>query len=320
MRPALRVAWLACPCLVAVAASAQCRWEVPDVSLRIGTAVWTGSRFVAVGWDASGQLVATSSTGIDWTVVLRFSLPSEPQLAWDGREFLAIMPPLAWRSPDGVTWIEVPTDFGYLNPRFLTFAGDRFFAFCPPFLWGAGELKASQDGQHWSVVEQPRLGDVFRVIYTGSLFVAVGGPNPWVDTSPDAVSWSAQPLPPAVGAYPYLDDVAWDGRSLVAVGMSGLIVTSPDGLVWSVQNSGVLSSLYAVARTTDGFVCGGEGGTVLASADGTLWRTESVPTQSIVVRLVAAGERTLAVTSDGSVLVRTCEQLHRPRRHLLHSP
>ena len=284
------------------------------------TAVWTGSHFVTLGWDTSGQLVATSETGLDWTVALRFSLPSNPMLAWDGRELFAMMPPQVWRGLDAVTWIEVPTDFGNLNPRFLTFAGDRFFAFCPPFLWGAGQLKASPDGKHWSIVEQPRLGDVFQVISTGSLYVAVGGPNPWVDTSRDTVSWSAQLLPPAGGAYPYLHDVAWDGRSLVAVGMSGLIVTSSDGLVWSVQSSGVSTSLYAVATTTDGFVCGGEGGTLLASADAMLWRSEGVPTQSTIVRLVAAGHRTLAVTSDGSVLVRTCEQLHRPRRHLVHLP
>jgi hypothetical protein len=311
---------LACPCLVAVVASAQCRWEAPSGSLRIGNAVWTGSRFVAVGRDASGQLVATSATGIDWTVVLRFSLPSLPMLAWDGRQFLALIPGQAWRGVDAATWIEVPTDFGYLEPRFFTFAADRFFAFEPPLWWGAGELWASQDGEHWSIVQQPRLGDVFRVIYTGSLFVAIGGPNPWVDTSPDAVSWSAQSLPPEAGAFPYLYDVAWNGRAVVAGGKDGLIVTSLDGLVWSVQSSGVSASLYAVAATSDGFVCGGEGGTVLTSADGALWRPETVPTQSTIVSLVAAGTRTLAVTSDGSVLVRTCEPVHRLSRHLGHSP
>ena len=320
MRSALRAVCLVFACLMAVAASGQCRWEMPSVPIRLTTAVQTESHFVALGWDTSGKLVATSETGIDWAVALRFSLPSEPMLAWDGRELLAMMPPQAWRGLDAATWIEVPTDFGYLYPRFLTFAGDRFFAFEPPLWWGAGELWASQDGQHWSIVEQPRLGGVFQVIYTGSLFVAVGGPNPFVDISPDAVSWSAQSLPPEVGANPYLDDVAWNGRSLVAVGMHGLIVTSPDGSVWNVQSSGISVSLYAVASTTDGFVCGGEAGTVLASADGTLWRAESVPTQSIIVSLVAAGDRTLALTSDGGVLVRTCEESHRPRRNLVRSP
>lgn len=320
MKLVLNAVWLACYWLAPLTASAQCRWEAPNVSLHLGTAAWTGSQFVAVGWDGSDHLVATSATGTDWSVILRFSLPSVPMLAWDGREFLAMLPPQAWRGLDAATWIEVPTDFGYVNPRFLAFAKDRFFAFSPPAFFGAGTLKVSEDGQHWSIVDQPRLGEVTDVIYAGGLFVAVGGPNPWVDTSLDAVSWSAQPLPPAVGPYPYLDEVAWNGRSLVAVGMSGLIVTSPDGLAWSAQSSGVQASLYAVASTTDGFVCAGERGTVLASPDGTLWRTEDVPTQAMIVRLITAGERTLALTADGGVLVRTCEALHRPGRHLVHPP
>lgn len=320
MRSALESACCACGCLIAVAASAQCRWEAPSIPIRLTTAVWTGPQFVALGWDAHGQLVATSATGIDWTTALRFSLISVPMLAWDGRELLAMMPPQAWRGIDPVTWMEVPTDFGSINPLRLTFAGDRFFAPIPYSLWGRGGLKASQDGQNWQLLEQPLVGGVSQVIHTGNLYVAVGGPNPCVATSPDAVAWSAQSLPPAVGPNPYLDDVAWNSRSLVAVGMNGLIVTSPDGSVWSVQSSGVAASLYAVVSSPDGFVCAGEGGTVLASADGTLWRAESAPTQSLIVTLVAAGDRTLALTSDGGVLVRTCEQVHRPRNHLGRSP
>jgi len=310
---------LVCSWLIAVAATGQCRWEATSASLHFSEAVWTGSRFVGLGQDAGGAFVAASVKGTDWTVTARYSEPPSGLLAWNGHELLGIIAPRAWTSPDAVTWTELTTDLGYLQPTFLTWARDKFFAYRPPLWWGAGNFLISADGAQWSLVNAP-LAEERAVTHTGSQYVAVGGPQPCVGTSPDAITWTAQPLPATVGAYPYLNDVTWDGRLLVAAGNDGLIVTSPDGTAWTSQDSGVSASLHAVAVTPDGFVCGGENGTLLTSRDGVNWRQEAAPTQVLIVHLIAGGSSTLAIDANARLFARSCEARRMIRRHLTRLP
>jgi photosystem II stability/assembly factor-like uncharacterized protein len=169
------------------------------------------------------------------------------------------------------------------------------------------------------MVDRP-VAEVRAVTYTGSQYVAVGDPEPYVGTSPDGISWTVQALPAAVGAYPYLDDVTWNGQLLVAVGYDGLIVTSDNGTTWTSQDSGVSVWLYSVAVTPDGFVCGGENGTLLASHDGVTWRPEPTPTKAAIIHVVAGGYRTLAIDGNNRLFVRSCEALRRIRRHLSRFP
>jgi len=310
---------LVCSWLIAVAAMGQCRWEPANASATFSTAVWTGSRFVGLGWDTDGYFVAVSPTGIDWTVTTRYT--GGGLLAWNGHELMGIIAPNLWTSPDAVTWTEVTTDWDYLQPVFLTWAGERFFAFVPPLWWGGGALMSSADGADWSQVTAPvELAEVGGVVFTGSQYVAVGGEGPWVYTSPDAISWTSQPLPAAVGDTPYLRAVTWNGRLLVAVGDNGLIVTSPDGTTWTLQESGVSVGLDSVAVTSDGFVCSGDNGTLLMSHDGVTWQPEAAPTQNVIFQLIAAGSNTLAIDDTNHVFVRSCEERTTIRRHLSRPP
>ena len=319
MRRALQVVSVVCSWLVAFVATGQCRWEAASASLHFSDALWTGSRFVGLGSDANCPFVALSATGIDWTVTTRYSAMQRGLLAWDGHELLGILAPKAWASPDAVIWTEFTTNLGVVQPTFLTWAGDRFFAYRPPVFWGAGSFLMSADGAQWSMVHA-LLAEVRAVTHTGSQYVAVGGPGPYVGTSPDGISWTAQELPASVGAYPYLNDVKWNGRLLVAAGKDGLIATSDNGTTWNSQDSGVSVSLYSVAVTPDGFVCGGENGTLLTSQYGVTWRPEPTPTKAVIVHLVAGGYRTLAIDGNSRLFVRSCEPLRRIRRHLSRLP
>jgi hypothetical protein len=71
-----------------------------------------------------------------------------------------------------------------------------------------------------------------------------------------------------------LNDVAWNGTVLVAVGDSGDIITSPNGTadIWSTADSGVTGSLAGVTWANSQFVVVGAGLTVLTGdVTGTNW-------------------------------------------------
>jgi hypothetical protein len=69
-----------------------------------------------------------------------------------------------------------------------------------------------------------------------------------------------------------LNDVAWTGTNFVAVGDSGVILTSPDGVDWAEQASGTDVDLNAVAADGTDVVAVGYDATVLLSIDdGQTW-------------------------------------------------
>jgi hypothetical protein len=51
----------------------------------------------------------------------------------------------------------------------------------------------------------------------------------------------------------------------VAVGTQGTILTSPDGRVWTAQQSGTAKNLWSVAWSGSQLVVVGRGGTILTS-------------------------------------------------------
>ena len=57
----------------------------------------------------------------------------------------------------------------------------------------------------------------------------------------------------------------------VAVGGSGTILTSSDGISWTSRTSGISNSFYGVTYANSTFVAVGDSGTIITSSDGTSW-------------------------------------------------
>ena len=71
-----------------------------------------------------------------------------------------------------------------------------------------------------------------------------------------------------------LNNVTFGNSQFVAVGASGTILTSPDGVTWIGRKSGTSFNLYGATYGTVGnglFVVVGDGGIVLNSPDGITW-------------------------------------------------
>jgi hypothetical protein len=68
-----------------------------------------------------------------------------------------------------------------------------------------------------------------------------------------------------------LNDVAWNGSLFVAVGDLGKIVSSPDGITWTLRTSGSTQRLNGVTWDGSRFLAVGDGGTILSSSNGSSW-------------------------------------------------
>ncbi len=112
--------------------------------------------------------------------------------------------------------------------------------------------------------------DLIRVsCKTGSLRSQAAVPSSQgpAHTEPGAVWEWRNPLPTGN----HLQSVAASDSSFVAVGSYGTVVTSPDGVAWTRQDSGLSLDLRGVAWNGIMYVSVGDGGTIITSPDGEVW-------------------------------------------------
>ena len=99
-----------------------------------------------------------------------------------------------------------------------------------------------------------------------------------------------------------LSDVAYGAAKYVAVGDFGTIVSSPDGLTWTQQNSDTLAALHAVTFADGLFVAVGDFGTILTSTDGETWSHATVPDFTALLGVTRGSGLYIAVGDQGRIL------------------
>jgi hypothetical protein len=188
-----------------------------------------------------------------------------------------------------------------------------------------GIIITSRDGDTWTPQTSGTKSFLHSVAWTGSRFVAVGGPTDKVSgsttilTSPDGTAWT----PHDVGMTNVLFSVEWTGSQLVAVGGlprndsgSAIILTSPDGETWTARESGVSGEgelLGDVAWTGSRFVAVGYPGIVLTSPDGVTWTSRESGTAQNLPSLAWTGGRLVAVGDSGTILTSPDGETWTPR-------
>jgi photosystem II stability/assembly factor-like uncharacterized protein len=99
--------------------------------------------------------------------------------------------------------------------------------------------------------------------------------------------------------------VAYGNNTFVAVGSNGIILTSPDGIVWTPINLlGYQNYFFAVTYGNGKFVAVGSGGTVLTSTDGVYWTTTYMDsgTTDNLYGVTCGNGKFVAVGSGGTIL------------------
>jgi hypothetical protein len=123
----------------------------------------------------------------------------------------------------------------------------------------------------------------------------------------DALTWYRRDT----GIPHILNDVIWGGTQFLAVGNSGTIMTSPDGIEWTPQESGTDVRLNGVFSDLYNYFVVGDGATILFSDSGVDWTTKHTGAdeiwlqgvtgsllQLVVVGKVAGPNSAYALTSE----------------------
>jgi hypothetical protein len=250
------------------------------------SAIWTGTKFVAIGYDIDGA----DQTGKIMT------------------------------SPDGVTWVSTsttgaPKDVAWNGSLLVAVGYDQSYM---PYAW-----VSSNGGTTWtrSALPSSIIGGLFGVEWHAGLglFVAGGmgpsrafGTTCGIATSPDGVTWTAATTPAGMGT---VRKVNTNGTLLVAVGhtsagteTAGAICTSTDGRNWTLQNfsGGVLHSVVyasgqwvACGKTSAGVLTAG--GVWTSTDNGATWTSRTIDSGALYGMASASGTFvTVGLTTAGS--------------------
>src|SRR5439155_10798304 len=106
-----------------------------------------------------------------------------------------------------------------------------------------------------------------------------------------------------------LRSVAWGNDIFIAVGDSGTVLTSSDGVSWTAQRSGTQDRLRAVTYGNGAFVAvGGESlattcsATIVTSSDGHAWTRRNSTLSAPCLKGIAYGKGTFVAVGYGTVL------------------
>lgn len=226
--------------------------------------------FVSVGNNGS---ILTSPDAINWTLrssgVTQKLRGVSDNSQWDGLIVVVGDYGKILTSPYGINWTKRTSGttqklrsvaYGYPGAIFVA-VGDY------------GTILYSTGGEYWSKAQSGVTNRLYDVCYSeeSSCFVAVGGGGMILTGYDSGESWIRRSSP----TIQPIRSVTCSPCLLVAVADNGKILTSPDGVNWTLRSSGVTKDLHAVTYSAEKelFVAVGHYGTfiTLTSPDGINW-------------------------------------------------
>jgi len=297
-------------------------WTTRSVGWSFNDMAYGAGQFVAVG--DYGE-IRTSPDGVTWTT----QTPGACEELWDviyAGQFVAVGRDGAiLTSPDGLTWWSresgtslfhtVLTGVAHGNGQFVAVGSQPWIE----DIAYSSVILTSSDGVTWTNRPPPpaRFMILFDIAFGGGRFVAVGLKAEMLlllqseiiaVTSTDGAEWATRPLPTGSSAA-FGTKITYAEDQFVAVGTKGTVLTSPDGLTWTLRASGTEKDLRGIAYGEGQLLAVGEDGTVLVSPDGVVWTVQGPdPAVSLtdlmdVVygdgRFVAVGGDAIFSSSDG---------------------
>ncbi len=273
-----------------------------DSTITLNSVTWAGTQLIAAGsffyFDTSGNAVGgtvimTSPDGILWKV-RHPDLFYPAEVKWDGKQIIAVGGNYG-TSLEGIAWYArdigqvVRPGHGY-TLHSVAWSGSTYVVIG----WngdGSGTaaiFTSDNGGDTWARNETDARAVIrHSLIWAGSQFVLAGAE--FVYTSPDGYTWSKQPASPS-----YLSSVIWSGDELIAVGGSGDVFHSPNGVDWSNGRSDTHSSseptLLSVASAETRYVAVGERGAILTASH--------EPTVSVEKRISQQGKLSARISDN----------------------
>lgn len=256
---------------------------------------YDGSQYVAVGdWEGS---VYTSPDAVTWSL-----RASEQQLRAIARRpsdgtlvAVATSKQSMVSTDDGASWqFGGLSDYLFLDVEWF----EPLNAFVALVQVAANEsIYTSIDGLNWTELANAPLSG--RLGASATRLVSVGADlfSEGIATTTDGIIWTDVYT---TSADKSLQEVFWTGSQFIAVGENGAIVTSPDGIAWTLRSSGVTSTLYGAAASLSRLVVVGTSGTIVTSDDnGVTWSPQSSGTTYRLNSVAWTGAEFVAVGSNG---------------------
>lgn len=207
---------------------------------------------------------------------------------------------LVYTSPDADTWTTrtLPSAVNTMNK--IVWTGSRFIVNN-----GLYDCAYSTNGITWTGLYGTTSTTNYKVAYSGSTYVVVGGQNGVVGTiitSTDGTTW----VPRVSGTTQLINDVIWSGTQFVAVGNTGYISTSPDGITWTIRTSGTGGNLNTITYNGTTFVArNASASTIVTSTDGITWSASTVSTGSWANAIIWVAALNLYITVSNSGVINT---------------
>jgi hypothetical protein len=254
--------------------------------------VWTGTLFVAVAGSPGGQgLIAISPDGTHWT--MRSSgTPSLHALTWTGSQLVAVgSQGTIITSPDGYRWtasISNATD----NLTGVAASKTQFVV-----VGDGGVMLTSPDAVTWTPKVSRTTQNLNGIAWTGSKFVFVGDGGTILTMLDTGGPPGANPSGTAANLNAVT--VASNGN-IVAVGATGTVLVSSNGLTWESRVSNTNATLQAVTAAGTQFVAVGANGRIITSKNGNSWSIAQSKTSSSLSGVAWSGTLFVAAGNAGT--------------------
>jgi hypothetical protein len=286
-------------CLCNSLAFSQSTWRtdgtLPDIGESCYSIAYGNNRYVATGQYGT---IVTSHDSIDW-----FGRAADiPDiLLWSvtfgNGAFLTAGSNTILTSLDGVTWTgqAIETD-DYLIAA--TYGNGTYVA-----VGTRGTIFTSTNGTTWSDRSlENNTGDFYSICFGNNLFVALAVRateelQSAIFTSSDAISWTATKSTPMALWY-----VTFGNGLFVAVGDSGMIITSTDGVRWTRQSTGTTAQLMSATWGNGSFVTVGYEGTILTSPDGYNWNDRTYGSDKKLYSVTCGSDQFVAIGDGGAII------------------
>ncbi len=242
------------------------------VTSNLFAVAWGENQFVAVGYTqrlgVTSGTILTSPDGVTWAnraLETRSEFNhSFNDVTWGNNQFVAVaLDGTILTSNDGITWTTQSS--GTTDSLWgVTWGNSRFVA-----VGGSSSILTSTDGVTWAWHSTNASGGtLFDVAWGDNRFVAVGSTGT-ILTSPDGLVWSPQTMNIPLSINASLYGVAWLSDQFISVGYdgtsNGVVLTSTDGITWTVRSPGTARVLNGVAWIDGQFAIVGQSGTILTS-------------------------------------------------------
>lgn len=266
--------------------------------------------------EFSSSSYRISSNGTSWTTVAAPAGADFARSAFGNGVFVMIpgfsagsgtTPSTAYYSTDATNWTAtsipamVPANIGGTFHD-VVYGGDKFVAVAQ----NTNKAAYSFDGINWSLANLPATGEWYKIAYSGSQFVVVGGQDRVIYSS-DGINWSSATSPAPAGTT--WQALAHGNGRYIALGtdtgsfpISYQIIRSTDGINWTPAST-PFSSMSPVLAFGGGVwvAASGSNAVIRYSTDnGTTWINSSGNPSPTARSIAYDGSKFILATDQGT--------------------